>query len=229
MHELDNNEITFLTNTLTPLIQKLLNNIIGIFGAPKKLLILFTFISSTSRDSMTIQYFSRHTSQLSNDQKEVIYTLLYQSFDYDFSRDDFQHALGGMHILAYDQKHVVGHVSIVQRNMALGHHPVTVGYVEAMAVLESYRRQGIGRQLMQETNKIIENCYQLGLLSASEEGFPLYQSAGWHVWEGKLYELKQGSYIHSIDEEGGVLGWTKDKTIDFSQPLYCDFRSGDQW
>lgn len=178
---------------------------------------------------MIIEYKNSHSSQLSNEEKETLYRMLYQGFDHDFTRDDFQHALGGMHVLAYDHQQIIGHVSIVQRNMAIGDKPITVGYVEAMAVLENYRRQGIGKQLMLATNKIIDDCYQLGLLCASDEGVSLYQSVGWRVWNGSLYELNQGHYIHSIDEEGGIMGWSNNQSIDFTQPLYCDFRSGDQW
>ncbi|WP_272665749.1 GNAT family N-acetyltransferase [Providencia sp. PROV174] len=178
---------------------------------------------------MTIEYKNKHTSQLSTENREALYSMLYQSFEQDFTHDDFEHALGGMHVLAYDQQQIIGHVAIIQRHMAIGNTPITVGYVEAMAVLENYRRQGIGKQLMVATNQIITDCYQLGLLSASDEGFHIYQSVGWQVWNGPLYELNQGHYIHSVDEEGGVMGWSKNNLIDFSQPLYCDFRSGDQW
>lgn len=57
-----------------------------------------------------------------------------EGFDGDFSYDDFQHTLDEMHVIAYDQQKMVGHVAIVQRNMAINDDPVSVGYVEAMVV-----------------------------------------------------------------------------------------------
>lgn len=96
-------------------------------------------------------------------------------------------------------------------------------------VIQSANRQGIGRELMSMTNTIINNCYQLGLLSASDEGFHLYQSLGWKVWKGTLFELCQGAYIRSEGEEGGVMGWSRDNSVEFTESLYCDFRGGDQW
>lgn len=178
---------------------------------------------------MTIQYKQCHTSQLNHEEKDALYDMLFISFDGDFTRDDFEHTLGGMHIFAYDQQRIVGHVAVIQRHMAINDKPISVGYVEAMAVLENYRRQGIGRELMTMANTIIGNCYQLGLLSASDEGFNLYQSLGWKVWEGNLFELYQGAYVRSEEDEGGVMGWSKDNTVKFTQSLYCDFRAGDQW
>ncbi|ELX8379005.1 aminoglycoside N-acetyltransferase AAC(2')-Ia [Providencia vermicola] len=178
---------------------------------------------------MAIEYRNLHTSQLSQDEKERLYHLLVEGFEGDFTHDDFAHTLGGMHVVAFDQQKMVGHVAIIQRHMAINEAPISVGYVEAMVVLHDYRRQGIGRQLMLQTNKIIGSCYPLGLLSASEEGEKLYHSVGWRVWKGKLFELKQGHYIRSIEEEGGLMGWKADGEIDLSASLYCDFRGGDQW
>lgn len=163
---------------------------------------------------MGIEYRSLHTSQLTLSEKEALYDLLIEGFEGDFSHDDFAHTLGGMHVMAFDQQKLVGHVAIIQRHMALDNTPISVGYVEAMVVEQSYRRQGIGRQLMLQTNKIIASCYQLGLLSASDDGQKLYHSVGWQIWKGKLFELKQGSYIRSIEEEGGVMGWKADGEVD---------------
>lgn len=143
---------------------------------------------------MIIEYTSKHTFHLSKIEKEILYSLLTESFGDDFSLDDFQHALGGMHILAYYQDKMVGHVAVVQRNMAINNNPISVGYVEAMAVLKDYRRQGVGKELLIQANGIIKSCYQLGLLSASEKGVPLYSLLGWRKWEGKLFELKQDVY-----------------------------------
>nr|ELR5114236.1 GNAT family N-acetyltransferase [Providencia stuartii]ELR5115371.1 GNAT family N-acetyltransferase [Providencia stuartii] len=178
---------------------------------------------------MTIKYRFLHTSQLTPSEKEMLFSLLVEGFDNDFSDDDFQHTLGGMHVIAYDQQKMIGHVAIIQRYMAMNNEPISVGYVEAMVVEQTYRRQGIGTHLMQHTNEIISSCYQLGLLSASEEGQQLYSSVGWKVWKGSLFELKQRQYMRSIEEEGGVMGWSANESIDFTASLYCDFRGGDQW
>lgn len=178
---------------------------------------------------MIIEYRRLHTSQLISSEKETLFGLLVEGFSSDFTYDDFQHTLGGMHVIAYDQQKMVGHVAIVQRNMAINDDPISVGYVEAMVVEENYRRQGIGASLMQHTNEIISACYQLGLLSASEEGQKLYRSVGWKVWKGALFEQQQRHYIRSIEEEGGVMAWSAHDNIDFTASLYCDFRGGDQW
>lgn len=178
---------------------------------------------------MIIEYTSKHTCHLSKIEKEILYSLLTESFGGDFSLDDFQHALGGMHIFAYDQEKIVGHVAVVQRNMAIDNNPIVVGYVEAMAVLKDYRRRGIGKELMIQANGIIKSCYQLGLLSASEEGVPLYSLLGWHKWKGKLFELNQGVYKQTEGDDEGIMALSILNEIDLTSSLYCDFRCGDQW
>lgn len=178
---------------------------------------------------MIIKYTSKHTCHLSKIEKEILYSLLIESFGDDFSLDDFQHALGGMHIFAYYQEKMVGHIAIVQRNMAIDNNPISVGYVEAMAVLKDYRRQGIGKELMTQANDIIKSCYQLGLLSASEKGIPLYSLLGWRKWTGKLFELNQGVYKQTEGDDEGIMALSAINEIDLTSSLYCDFRSGDQW
>ena len=177
-----------------------------------------------------ISYQTKHTSQLTSVEKALIYQLLYQVFEQDFSLADFDHALGGMHILAYQNDQIIGHVAIVQRSVIADRSPYRIGYIEGLGVAEAYRRQGIGRKLMEQSGYIIANSYDFGLLSASEEGLPLYQSLGWKIWSGELYESTIDSYQRSLEDEGSVLflaGATQD--IAATSPLYCDYRSGDQW
>ncbi|WIF73551.1 GNAT family N-acetyltransferase [Proteus vulgaris] len=178
---------------------------------------------------MSIEYVTRHTFYLSEKEKEKLYAFLLDAFEGDFSPDDFHHSLGGMHVFAYHQEKIVGHVAVIRRNMAIDHKPISVGYVEAMAVHQAYRRKGIGKHLMAHTNNIIEACYQLGLLSASDEGAPLYSLLGWKVWKGQLFELNQGIYQQSIGEEGGVMAFSPSNSLNLTASLYCDFRGGDQW
>ncbi len=177
-----------------------------------------------------IGYQTKHTSQLSSVEKEQIYQLLFQVFKQGFSREDFDHTLGGMHILAYDNHQLIGHVAIVQRSVIVDCSPFRIGYLEGLGVAEAYRRQGIGRKLMEQSSEIIVNSHDFGLLSASEEGLPLYQSLGWKIWTGELYESNRESYQRSFDDEGSVLFWAApSQSIAATSPLYCDYRSGDQW
>ncbi|MBG2875497.1 GNAT family N-acetyltransferase [Proteus alimentorum] len=178
---------------------------------------------------MIIKYTSKHTCYLSKIEKKILYSLLTESFGNDFSLGDFQHALGGMHVFAYDQEKMVGHVAVVQRNMAIDNNPISVGYVEAMVVLKDYRRKGIGKELITQANSIIKSCYQLGLLSASEKGVPLYSLLGWRKWEGKLFELNHGVYKQTEGDDEGIMALSSINEIDLTSSLCCDFRSGDQW
>ncbi|WP_373819272.1 GNAT family N-acetyltransferase [Glaesserella sp.] len=54
--------------------------------------------------------------------------------------------------------------------------------VDLIETNENYRRQGLATQVMHLlTNDAVENDATIGLLCASEQGKPLYETLGWHV------------------------------------------------
>src|SRR5436305_1008992 len=60
--------------------------------------------------------------------------LLEEAFAGEFSDHDWQHAVGGTHALAYEDGELVGHGSVVPRELVHDGRPLRTGYVEAMAV-----------------------------------------------------------------------------------------------
>ncbi|MFC7575353.1 GNAT family N-acetyltransferase [Klenkia terrae] len=59
-----------------------------------------------------------------------------------FRDDHWSHARGGLHVLATRNGELVGHAAVVGRQLLVGDRTLRTGYVEAVAVASSARRQG---------------------------------------------------------------------------------------
>ena len=70
--------------------------------------------------------------------------MLDDAFAGDFSDDDWDHALGGVHVLAEVDDALVGHAAVVPRRVWLDGEERACGYVEAVAVASRARRRGVG-------------------------------------------------------------------------------------
>ena len=171
-----------------------------------------------------------HTWELTDTERHAIRSLMDSAFDGDFDDDDFDHALGGVHAIVSDAGEpgrVVGHASVVARQMLIGDAPKRCGYVEAVAVDSGWRRQGIGGEVMSRMERIIERAYDFGALGASDDGRSLYLSHGWVPWRGPLAVLAPDGRRTTGDERGNVLVYGSG--LDLDAPLACDWRSGDVW
>lgn len=58
-----------------------------------------------------------HTAQLGQSEVLAIRELVDQAFDGEFSDDDFEHPLGGMHALLWQDGELIGHGSVVMRRL----------------------------------------------------------------------------------------------------------------
>ena len=152
--------------------------------------------------------------------------------DDDFSADDWQHMLGGIHVLAFDDTRggdLVGHAAIVQRLMTTGGRTYRVGYVEGVGVGADHQRRGIGGQMMAVLESVIERAFDFGALSASDAAIRLYTGRGWALWRGHLSAMTPAGITATPEEEGGVYVWNVDVGIDIATELTCDWRPGDLW
>jgi len=173
----------------------------------------------------------RHTHELTDDDRAALFAFLDEAFAHDFEASDFDHALGGVHVIAEDSDGVVGHASVVQRQLIAGDDVHRVGYVEAVAVAARMRRRGIGDVLMSRIDEIVLAAYDLGALGASDDGRPLYLRRGWEPWTGPLGTLTPDGVVMTPDDDGGVLILRTRSTqhMDTAMRLLCDWRAGDVW
>ncbi|MER5934482.1 GNAT family N-acetyltransferase [Streptomyces sp. NPDC002054] len=170
-----------------------------------------------------------HTSELSSEELDGIRELLGEAFEGDFSEEDFEHGLGGMHVLVRRDNRLVAHGSVVQRRVVHRGRALRAGYVEAVGVRADCRRQGLGSAVMAGLEGVIARAYELGALSASDEGAALYESRGWAVWGGQIGTLGPEGPRRLAEEEGSTYLWVPDGGIqpDPADPLWFDWRNGD--
>ncbi|RYJ04717.1 MAG: GNAT family N-acetyltransferase, partial [Actinomycetales bacterium] len=104
----------------------------------------------------------------------------------DFTPDDWQHALGGVHLFVLDDDLLVAHAAVVPRALRSGDRLLDVGYVEAVAVRASHRGRRLGHTVMAAAEQVIIEVHDMGALCSTDAGLPLYLSRGWQPWRGPL-------------------------------------------
>jgi aminoglycoside 2'-N-acetyltransferase I len=142
---------------------------------------------------------------------------------------DWEHALGGVHALAYEDGELVGHASVVQRRLLHAGRALRTGYVEGVAVRAARRRRGLGGALMAELERVIRGAYELGALGATDEAAALYAGRGWRQWQGPTFALTPEGVVRTTDEDDGVYVLPVNVALDLSGPLTCDWRDGSAW
>ncbi|MFJ4778433.1 GNAT family N-acetyltransferase [Streptomyces sp. NPDC088762] len=170
-----------------------------------------------------------HTSQLGPGALAEVRALLDAAFDGDFSDEDFEHGLGGMHALVHAGGELVAHGSVVQRRVVHRGAALRTGYVEAVAVGAGHRRRGLGSAVMAALEGVIGRAYVLGALSASEDGAALYERRGWTVWPGRIGTLSPDGPVRLPEEEGSTYLWAPPGGTlpDPAGRLDFDWRNGD--
>ena len=78
-------------------------------------------------------------AEVSSDLLVEIRRLLVRAFTGGFSDDDWEHALGGWHVVATDDGVVAAHAAVVRRVLEVGEQALGVGYVEGVATAPERR------------------------------------------------------------------------------------------
>ncbi|GGS96282.1 GNAT family N-acetyltransferase [Streptomyces cinerochromogenes] len=165
-----------------------------------------------------------HTADLGPAELRRVRALLDDAFDGDFSDADWDHGLGGMHVLVQDARGLAAHGALVMRRVRHAGRWLRTGYVEAVAVRADVRRTGLGGRVMAELERVIDRAYDLGALSASDEGALLYAARGWQRWPGQVHALSPDGVVRLPEEEGGVY---LRGALDPAGELVLDWRDGD--
>lgn len=146
-----------------------------------------------------------------------------------FTEEDWDHALGGVHVTAWGNDVLLGHGSVVPRRLVHRTATLTTGYVEAVAVHPDHRRRGIAGRIMGAIEAIIDREYALGALSATDSGAALYESRGWIRWRGPTGVLTPQGVVATPEDDGSIFVWPVDSAVDPNGEIVCDWRTGDVW
>lgn len=170
-----------------------------------------------------------HTADLGAAVLDAARGLLDEVFGDEMTDDDWTHALGGMHALAWEQGRLVGHGAVVQRRLIYDGHALRAGYVEGVAVLADRRRRGYGTAIMAALERLVRGAYDLGALWASDDGASLYAGRGWKRWAGATWGLTPGGRVRTAEEDGDIYVLEVAGALNPAAELVCDWREGDLW
>jgi aminoglycoside 2'-N-acetyltransferase I len=171
------------------------------------------------------------TGELGPAELAAVRRLLFGEFGERFTEDDWDHALGGVHVLALEGRELVGHGAVVPRVLVTGERALPTGYVEGVATRGDRRRQGLARLVMAEAARVVKAGYQLGALSDGSGIAGFYQRLGWEAWQGPTFVAAPGGLVRTAEEDGSLLVLRTPTTgdLDPTGSLVCDWRPGDVW
>lgn len=174
-----------------------------------------------------------HTADLDPSTRDAARALLFEVFDTpgeEMTDEDWEHCLGGLHVLIWEDGLLVGHAAVVQRRLLNGQRILRTGYVEGVVVRREYQRHGIGGQLMDEVERIVRATHHLGALGSSEQGVPFYLARGWRPWAGPTWALGPDGRRRTPEEDGWIYYLpVEGEELDPTGELMCDWRDGEAW
>jgi aminoglycoside 2'-N-acetyltransferase I len=154
------------------------------------------------------------TAELTAVELEAVRRLLFAAFAGRFDAHDWEHTLGGLHVLATEEG-----------------REVATGYVEGVATRADRRGLGLATRVMREVGRVIEHDHQLGALSDGTRIPGFYQRLGWETWQGPTWAAGPRGPERTADDDGSILVLRTPATaeLDLTAPITCDWRPGDIW
>lgn len=168
------------------------------------------------------------SDELSSVNLAEIRALLVDAFTDGFDDDDWNHTLGGWHVLALDDA-LLAHAAVVERVLEVGGRAVRAGYVEGVASTPTRQGEGLGSLVMRSIGGLLEAEFELGALSTGRHAF--YQRLGWERWCGPTFVRHGQNIVRTADEDDGimVLRTGSGAAPDLAATIACEQRAGDDW
>ncbi len=155
--------------------------------------------------------------------------LLDAAFEGDFPDEDWDHTVGGWHVVVADGGTVVAHAAVVTRSIEVDGRPFHTGYVEGVATAAGRQGQGLGSLAMAEVAVVLRRGFEMGALSTGRHHF--YARLGWERWQGPTYVRHSSEAVRTEEEDDGVmvLRFGPSAGVDLTAPISCLARPGDDW
>ena len=171
------------------------------------------------------------TAELGEGELEALRRMVVESFGGRFDDHDWEHALGGVHLLVEEDGGVVAHGAVVPRTMVAGGRGWRTGYVEGVATRGDRRGRGLATLVMEEAGRVVGRGFELGGL-ADGSGIPgFYQRLGWETWQGPTWVAAPEGARRTAEEDGSVLVLRTGASagLELTGSITCDWRAGDVW
>jgi aminoglycoside 2'-N-acetyltransferase I len=124
-----------------------------------------------------------HTAYVEPSVLAAARALLDDVFSGEMTDADWEHALGGMHALAWEHDVLIGHASVIQRRLWLDGRALRTGYVEGVGVRGDRRRRGVAGALLDESERLVAaNGYArawLAVAVGNARARRFYERRGW--------------------------------------------------
>lgn len=175
----------------------------------------------------TVRHFE--TAAASDDLLREIRMLLDDAFGGEFSDEDWEHTLGGWHVIVSDGDAVMAHAAVVPRRLEVAGRAFRAGYVEGVATVPSRQGEGLGSRAMEELTRLLRGEFEFGALSTDRYTF--YGRCGWERWQGPTFVRQGSEVIRTEDEDDGVmvLRFGPSSAVELKAPILCEARTGDNW
>jgi aminoglycoside 2'-N-acetyltransferase I len=174
----------------------------------------------------------RPTAALTAAEVAEIRDLLWAAFaspDDAMTESDWEHALGGTHLVLEVDGVIACHAAVVEREIHAGERVLRAGYVEAVATLPALQGRGLGTHLMTAVGALIRDTFEIGVLGTGVQRF--YERLGWRTWPGPSFVRAPEGLRPTPDEDGYIMVLATPTTppLDPVARLSCDWRPGDAW
>lgn len=129
---------------------------------------------------------------------------------------------GGLHFLAYQGDDLVSHAMVTTRWLQPEGLPMLkTAYVDAVATLPTYQRQGIGSTLMHHLASAISD-YEIACLETERVSF--YAQLGWEEWRGLLAGRTETELLPTPEQKGiMILRLARTPPLDLDSSLTIEY------
>ncbi len=147
------------------------------------------------------------TADLTATEVAAIRAIMEDAFGEDederFTDDDWDHAVGGVHVVVDVDGEIVTHASVVERTLHVGDRPVRTGYVEAVATAPAHQGSGFGTLAMTDATALVRERFELGCLGTGRQSF--YERLGWQTWRGRSFLRTADGLVATPDDDGYLM------------------------
>jgi aminoglycoside 2'-N-acetyltransferase I len=171
------------------------------------------------------------TAALTPTELVALRELVFGAFGGRFDEHDWEHMLGGTHVLVVDGGEPVAHGAVVPRVLVAAGREWRTGYVEGVATREDRRGLGLATAVMRVVGRVVRDTYELGALADGTRIPGFYQRLGWASWRGPTFVAGPQGLVRTEEDDGSLLVLRTPATagLELTGPLVGDWRAGDVW